>query len=92
MLGLKGEFVPTPPGRVRQVPFFRIGVLTWKRHTCWPLLAKFDIYHIEWILVSKYCKGEHLGVFWPVSLEDLLIPKKRTNPKRTFIVVIVPNA
>ena len=46
------------------------------------LLAKLDIYHVERILVPKHYKIQHLGVFWPVSLEVLLLPKSETARRR----------
>ena len=55
--------------KVKQVPFIKIGILTQKkclyRGPCWPTLE----------LMAK-CYKTHVGVFWPVSLEDVLFTKK----------------
>ena len=46
----------------------------------WPklaLLPNFDIYSVERMVVFKYSEIKHLGVYWPVSLKNLLSPKRR---------------
>ena len=41
--------------------------------------STFDICHVWWMSVSKYCQNQNLGVFWPVFLGDLLLPKCLNN-------------
>ena len=53
---------------------------------CWPSLSA--CIRVERILVSKYFKIQHLGVFWLVSLEDLPFRKKQKNLKRASLAIL----
>ena len=60
---------PGDRGRAKQLRFDPETVnFVGPKRLCWPT---FDIDHIEQIVVSICNKMQHLGVFWPVSLEDL---------------------
>ena len=36
----------------------------------------------SWCSLFRYCKTQHLGVFWPVSLKDLLLAQKAKESQK----------